>query len=113
MTRSEKLEAAIALSKQFSQEPTPENGHTGNANQEMRELNAFVLDLLLAEQKRAAGCPVCRGEETVKDYFGSSCVRIQGNHLVVANAAEEYEWKSVVIKACPFCGRDLTEGESV
>jgi len=89
MTRSELLQIGINLSTAGMQEPNETNFFHGNANEDIRALNALALELFLAEQKRAVDCGVCNIE------------KIKGLML-----DREFRF-------CPYCGRDLTEGETV
>lgn len=88
MKRSELIQIGINLSTAGMQEPNEHNFFRGNANEDMRALNALGLELFLAEQKRYTGCEQCN--------------RVAA--LVVL--------KRQGAKFCKNCGRCLTDGES-
>ena len=89
MTRSELLQIGINLLTAAIQEPSQENGYHGNANEDIRALNALGLELFLAEQKRSDGCDKCNDPKILE-------IQIETGFYY-----------------CPHCGRSLTEGESV
>ena len=101
MDKSKMLETAVSLAKIGMQEPTMENGYIGNASQEMRELHGFLLDLLLAEQKREEGCGFCKRHEEQHQFS------IDGDYLV--DHSDYGDNSSLLIYYCPNCGRKLTE----
>lgn len=102
MTRSEKIQLAINVSNMDCRQCATKSA--------CRDCPVdTVRSILLAEQKRAAGCPVCRGETGI-----GGGMRII-DRTIECDSPDSYYRNSTSdeIHFCPNCGRDLTEGESV
>ena len=68
----------------------------------------LTLDLLLAEQKRGEGCDYCKTKECGTCSCNRFCKgKIQNGECVDTDYSYEADY------FCKFCGRSLTEGESV
>ena len=103
MNRNEKLSHVIGLAQKGASDYTCREG--------LRELNQFVLDILLAEQKRSEGCLYCNGDMV----DGYALENMQGKYPKIVGLSIKNNRcdDQLPISFCPNCGRDLTEGESV
>jgi hypothetical protein len=71
----------------------------------------LMLDLLLAEQKRAAGCAYCNGN--MLDGYALENMYGESQRIINIAMKNQRSGDQLPISFCPNCGRDLTEGESV
>lgn len=109
MTRSELVEKGIELFNHAVAMTRGENAiYFGN--EEMREINQFGLDLFLAEQKREAGCAACNNKSN-RCFVCKKYKTCNGRMRDGKCTARDYSFESDAF--CKYCGRDLTEGESV
>jgi hypothetical protein len=102
MTRSELLEKAIKLAKN-GVEYEPQHAST-------RELNAFALELFLAEQKRSEGCAYCNGN--MLDGYALENMYGESQRIINLAMKNHRSGDQLPISFCPNCGRSLTDGES-
>lgn len=101
----------IDLHKIYQQETGAKTGsHPLYAWEYQQGFDAWAHKHLVQYMERdIVGCPVCRGETTVKHNI--SLWEIDKAELSVGSDEEPYCTHELNIGFCPFCGRKLMEEE--